>query len=281
MARRAKRKNPNPPGRCSFCGAHNLSKEHLFAEWLKEVFPRDHRSTHTHGHIVHAANPLDPPIITTRKRQGHTGSRKLRVACEPCNNEWMGTLEERAKPILLPMMAGRLIVLNSQMQNDLSAWAVKTAMVAEHERPRLPVITVEERRHLRLHDKPPPNWNVLAIPYVGSLWRDLTVYRQNIPLEPAVEGQYKHLPATYAQITILGMGHVVFVVLSSTWDHLSAAFRRYRPNGYYPLWPTIGVDLHWPSPLFFGDDDIAALIGNFVRLFDNIEQAPTDITAAI
>jgi hypothetical protein len=48
--------------------------------------------------------------------------------CRPCNTDWLAPIEDRVKPILLPMMLGeRAVVLDAAAQALLSFWAVKTA----------------------------------------------------------------------------------------------------------------------------------------------------------
>jgi hypothetical protein len=58
----------------------------------------------------------------------------LRRICEPCNNGWMSRLEERAKPLMEPLMEGttKLESLNEEQRQLLARWAAKTAIIETH-----------------------------------------------------------------------------------------------------------------------------------------------------
>jgi hypothetical protein len=84
-------------GSCIFCQQQpptvKISKEHIFGDWLREMFPRDAGTTHTHGIIKwpFPGSQLAKPSIQTRIRPGHSGSKKVRAVCETCNSGWMST----------------------------------------------------------------------------------------------------------------------------------------------------------------------------------------------
>src|SRR5947208_778698 len=47
MPNRPRRANLKPPGKCIFCGGRGLTKEHMWADWLRPYIPREmqeHRS---------------------------------------------------------------------------------------------------------------------------------------------------------------------------------------------------------------------------------------------
>lgn len=81
---------------CVFCGNTNLSKEHIFAQWLlKElnIFNNDVLMTH--------ANIAGMPI-SNRK---HAFSKLVnRLVCETCNNGWMSQLEGDCQNHIINLM---------------------------------------------------------------------------------------------------------------------------------------------------------------------------------
>jgi hypothetical protein len=121
-----------PAGKCIFCGQGNLSKEHLFPNWLRNVFPRSALSTHTQGRVTW---PEGKKHIKTKKGQGHSGTKKLRVVCKKCNNGWMSKLESTSQPLLSSLIDGNSVTLDTDAQSLLSLWVAKTVCVAENLNP--------------------------------------------------------------------------------------------------------------------------------------------------
>jgi hypothetical protein len=88
VPRTSKSTGTRPPGRCIFCERPgNLSKEHLFPDWLGAYFPRNSQTrrnaTYTQWKdeaVVHR------PGERSRTEHGHPGTKKLRKVCEDCNN---------------------------------------------------------------------------------------------------------------------------------------------------------------------------------------------------
>jgi hypothetical protein len=94
--------------RCIFCERRppdvKISKEHVFADWLRDIFPRDAKTTHTLG-VIDWQRGLARPTVTKKHGQGHSGSKKVRAVCQECNGTWLSSLEDTAKPILTLLMA--------------------------------------------------------------------------------------------------------------------------------------------------------------------------------
>ena len=78
------------PGRCAFCGATGMSKEHIWSDWLKEVLPptsSHHSQTRTTTAFVGNVALLIPSMPT--QHRGAVTQRKIRKFCDICNNGWM------------------------------------------------------------------------------------------------------------------------------------------------------------------------------------------------
>jgi len=73
-----------------------ISKEHLFAEWLREIFRRTADTTHTIGVFEWATAPgRSMPKETRTQGQGHSGSKKIRNVCSKCNETWLSNVRVR------------------------------------------------------------------------------------------------------------------------------------------------------------------------------------------
>ena len=65
--------------------------------------------------------------------RGTYEDRQIRCVCErTCNNGWMRkAVEDRARPILLPLIKGDLVRITPAQQELIATWATMKAMVAE------------------------------------------------------------------------------------------------------------------------------------------------------
>jgi hypothetical protein len=106
---------------CIFCGNYSLTREDAWPLWLMRKFPK--KST----------GIMEGQIGTKHLPPWRQISPELKVKfiCKECNNGWMSRLEDQVKPILEPIFNHETILISSQQQSILSAWAVKTAMVLE------------------------------------------------------------------------------------------------------------------------------------------------------
>lgn len=137
---------------CLFCARGANSREDAWPRWITDQFK------------------CDRPIQLDAERQGiplkpwHVYQPELvvRAVCEHCNNGWMSQLENRAKPILQPLLEGRRCGLDIADQTTIALWTLKTAMVLEGLDPaERRVYTQVEREHLRA---------LSAIPVRTSVW---------------------------------------------------------------------------------------------------------------
>jgi hypothetical protein len=247
-------------GRCIFCERQppdvKISREHIFADWLREIFPRDAATTHTHGIIDWpVTGPVEvPPTVTIGGGQGHSGTKKVKVVCATCNETWLSTkVEDAAKPILIPLIAGRACGLSVPMQRMLATWAAKTAMTAEHVNKRPAVIHQFERTWLKENLSPPPGWFVSAVPYNGAEWRDLGIFQHSghltIPSDNGTEIEH-HLGLTF-----VGMGRLFLLVHYSSWSRIWDMFSGDGAMDALRIWPPHQASVPWTPQNFITDTE--------------------------
>jgi hypothetical protein len=105
-----------------------MSKEHIFPEWMHRYLPKTRLPNHDHKlELIRRARPE----VELRKRSGEPYAGRLRIVCKACYNGWMSALQERTKPILIPLMEGSSERLNRESQTVLAAWVAMFVMVAE------------------------------------------------------------------------------------------------------------------------------------------------------
>ena len=122
-----------PPARCWFCGAEGVTKEHVWARSLTDLFE-------DHGVIRHEYVHPDPAMAPRVKRANSFAliSRKF---CRACNGGWMRETDEAARPALAAFATDEPITLGPQEQEQLAFWAMKTLLAlltTEHEAFRFP-----------------------------------------------------------------------------------------------------------------------------------------------
>ncbi|MGH9199317.1 MAG: hypothetical protein ACRD1T_26755, partial [Acidimicrobiia bacterium] len=132
-----------------FCGAKPLTKEHMLPKWLRDLLGSN-QLMHRHG--------VEGPEQTYERSEWEAtpASQTLKLLCSDCNNNWGGSIEAAAKPILLPMIRGEETRLTREKQAVVSLWMAKTMMVFDRSHPRTSVIPEDDLRYVRANNEPPP-----------------------------------------------------------------------------------------------------------------------------
>lgn len=152
------------PRTCVFCGGSPTTREHIWPDWARPILADEgaldhHRLVQQDDHPDETFDWKQPAYTMTTK-----------VVCARCNNEWMSALENRAKPLVEPMLFGRGRALHQEGQRTLAAWALKTAMMVEHTHGagRL-MIDRAEYEHLMSTGEPSERIRVWLTSYVGDV----------------------------------------------------------------------------------------------------------------
>jgi hypothetical protein len=110
-----------------------------------------------------------------KKRSGSSRTRKHRVVCTRCNNEWMSRLESEVKPFLLSLLHGEVLTLAEDDQNTLANWITAKTIIAEFDDAPSAATTKEERTTFFETRSPLPNWRIWIGTYAGDgegQWRN-------------------------------------------------------------------------------------------------------------
>jgi hypothetical protein len=260
--------------RCIFCQRQppevSISKEHLFADWLREIFPRTAETTHTLGVFQWAGSPGRSSLTDriTREGQGHSGSKKIKHVCRTCNETWLSNqVEDAAKPTLTPLINGETMTVNADMQRILSTWAAKTVMTAEHVHPSKVVVHQIERTCLKDNLLPPAGWYIWIGTYGGVTWGELAIQQHAAKLRiPTIDnGNIIEHNLTF---TIIGMRRLMFVVVSSSWPRMWDIIDGLgNPNVLClsRIWPVANADIEWPRPVALTDTDADQMAATYLR----------------
>jgi len=243
--------NPRPQGTCIFCGGFGLSKEHLFSDWLRELFPRTRDDKHALARLISWA---PRPTFHQSVKQGHSGSRKIRKVCGRCNSGWVSLIDGAAKKIAIPLINGAAVELTREDCRALAAWFAKLAMVADAMDIRTMVVPQADRDWMRQQSLPPIRWEVWIGFYEGSEWRELAMQHHSGILNFAAIGDPEALSG-YVNSATFGLGNLLAHVIGSEDFEidLGTGARIMRR-----IWPAIDP-LTWPLPHSITDDEAGAI----------------------
>jgi hypothetical protein len=146
------------PRKCIFCDApKKLTKEHLWSKWTGQIVFHD-AAKHEHATQVFNLSGVDRTVKTYGS---DARNRSIRSVCEECNNGWMSSIEEWAKPSLEPLIKGTSGLFGPDVQRSVATWIAMKAMVGEYFDPARAAITLGERQFLRdLRHPPKANWRI-------------------------------------------------------------------------------------------------------------------------
>lgn len=185
--------------KCVFCGGTDLSKEHIFAQWLlKELGIMDNAVKMTHAGFVGE--------ISNRQ---HPFSKLVNgLVCKRCNNGWMSDLEGKCQQHIINLMnmenMEEGIDFLSENHDIVAKWAFKNVIMlnsASNYRQLVP-----ESHYLSLYNGKIPKGVTIDMAYASTEpsleWRQsqdgLIVRDQRIPMRFGVNKytitfQIKHL----------------------------------------------------------------------------------------
>lgn len=249
--------------RCIFCLTPRTTDEHVFADWLREVFPRTPRDTRTLGVTQWGQDRRGKLYAMPSRtiRQGHSGSTKVPYVCRGCNNGWMSRMETRTRPILMPLIQGLPHSISTFDLKVLATWIAKTVMVAEYIHPGHIAIPDLERLHLMANLAPPDNWMIWIADYRGLKWRSLALSHHMgklLPPKPTEPADKPLGPDTH--VTSIGIGRLFIQVGVSAhgFDMENDAFRL--------VWPLSGLSLSWPPARPIDDAEADHVANSLIRI---------------
>lgn len=166
---------------CIFCGGRAGSAEHIFPNWINQIFP-----VSVVGQPEAVLGTLARDREPTERRWKATGvaTQTTKEVCHECNTGWMSRLETKAKPLLVPMMTGRPTALTLDEQITVATWVTKTAMIAELVHGHEFNFSPEERGIMMTEQRPPAHVAVMA----GAIETDIGPCRATVARGQVVDG---------------------------------------------------------------------------------------------
>jgi hypothetical protein len=163
---------------------------------------------------------------------------------------WMSTLEGHAKKVITPLMHDLSFPLDRLQQWLLTVWAVKTAMVFECTRRRMPFYTKDDRQAL-LASSVPQSTTV----WIGRHSHSNIVDGGSNRLDPSPA---RSNPLAESYVTTLALSRLILQVFTirfkPEFEHTPLRLTLHlKPGpwdrGLIQIWPTLSARVAWPRRL--------------------------------
>lgn len=141
---------------CVFCGNTELTREHIFAQWLLDELNIRKVKMGMQHYTFYGYKISERPLTPNSLING--------LVCRECNNGWLSQIEDRVKSILVAILkypSFELITLLKEQHNLLSLWTFKTAMILNHASNYRKIIPKRHFRYIYKHRRIPENVTVL------------------------------------------------------------------------------------------------------------------------
>jgi len=151
-----------------FCGSQGtLEVEHVSPDWLQEVLEKVTGQKFIPDAYIGVTSSAEENgvIVRESKRPAYSAHEypvvTYRGICGPCNR-FMGVIQARAKPILVPMIEGRPSTLSRSELQVVTLWSAMTMITLQARNNAQPPVPQEIRSEFRKHLTIPPQFAVFA-----------------------------------------------------------------------------------------------------------------------
>lgn len=252
-------KKKKEPGRCIFCSGGNLTKEHIWPDWLTAILPRVNTysqqssavNAERQGGKVNVIISPDP----MRRGQGSLIQRKVRKVCATCNSGWMSGIVSRTRNYVEELVRGRTCSLDRSNQTDLAAWAATSTIMAEFTDEKTAAIAPADRQVLMSTKAPPAEWSIFLGRYNGV--QPFQYSHRNVNTGKSTYWlSMKDIPPTgKIQFTTYTLGALLVHTFSSTDVDVALKLReQFSPVSLNRIWPIKTDPMPWPSSPELEDD---------------------------
>jgi hypothetical protein len=157
-------------GHCRFCDKLQVSKEHIWNEWLQKLLPASGsriESWWIGGKLEDFRTPR--AAYNQVQKQGAVHTKVARKYCTGCNGGWMREIGEAAKPIATQLITAAPLDLGMADQRALATWIALAAMVADGQSRTPARFPDSDLEYMFRNRQPPPHWYVLVGQYKGAM----------------------------------------------------------------------------------------------------------------
>lgn len=194
---------------------------------------------------IHREGRRDVP----KKHGGDIRRRGVRCVCIKCNGGWMGSLQERAKPIVESMLDLSAFTLTQEAQSALSAWIAMAVITAEYMDKDRVAISDTDRKYLYKERFAPKDWGIWIARHEPSpVWKPRIIH-QILHISEDGEGAIDSgAPTPNTQATTYKVGNILIHAMSCVNPDIVARlpYSIRFPRRVFRIWP-FRSEIRWPS----------------------------------
>jgi hypothetical protein len=251
--------------RCIFCGAGNLSKEHIWPQWMGEFLPSypDNKRIEQLWTFTQKTFLVRAPDV--QNRPGHTWNKTLRIVCRACNSGWMSKCEQMAKPVLLPLMTSQNYTLAPKQIDILSHWIALKVMIGEHSQPNDWVTPVEMRQRFKSALIMPEHFKIWIAKCGADGW-ECSYLRQaaTISRSPAIRPERKNIHSV-----AFGVRDLFVLAMHTTEEGVLDKIGFSSEEAIVPLYPGY-KEINWPPKYTLSSKQAAKV----AKILDSVFASP-------
>lgn len=192
------------PPICVFCGGSDLSGEHLWSKWTHDLLPESRKSYYEEWAGENIPGEIAPSEThSVRSKPFAIKHMKVPVVCRRCNNEWMSSIEQKARPFLTPLITGQPVTLDQSAQRSVAEWVALKVMVYEQQFTEAAVVPGQDRDLFKALRVIPRSFKIWVAAHDSKTrWRSGALRSSySLSTEPM-----KERPPPNVQTTALGVG---------------------------------------------------------------------------
>ena len=169
-----------------------------------------------------------------------------------CNGGWMKRIEDRARPILIPLITGRSTRLSHTDQIIIASWAALKAMVSEYDLGGHVTTHHTQRKRMKIRQLPPENgWGIWIGHYERVGWKPEWISHPLLILPHERMMKRSSREATYfnSHVSTQVIGKL-FIQIIRTPDPLIIDWWRFavpERGTLFRIWPSAQFSIKWPA----------------------------------
>lgn len=165
-------------------------------------------------------------------------SQQVKRACEPCNRDWMGEIENDVAADVIALAKGENVALDASRSGRLAVWAAAVAMLRSTQDPGPAAFDMADARALRATSMLPAGYVVWLIR--GEQRWDFPSRHQRFTITQVNQNSaMSHVTWFWIGEAIFMVTHPAIAFVLSRMNVFGQAVQILAPYGDYPIiWPT-------------------------------------------
>ena len=239
---------------CFFCQSSKLTREHIWPDWIVELFPHGHKWRGGIDDTTGRRIRMTPTSLT----------HKAKCACGKCNHGWMSDIEGITIPILKPLIlsGGEPRIFPSRHQRILAQWMTLRSMVFESQ--------VSERQHYYTQQEREAFAKDRSLEYLSNIHVWLAPF-PGAHLGAAFFMQTHSAPAKNSGLQVITCHVGQIAIQFVAWKRFGASVSEFIdklaatewPQSTVQIWPCPAGELLWPPYLSLSPAGFQSLANRF------------------